>query len=124
MCGLSSRVTKAASEINELTDDAGAAASLDYGIGRSRGVPGIGAWIILPNLTLLEEGRIDAADNVDFAVPAIVGNAREEPGVWHWRARAPSAAGDIVNISGVQDSYEVSSHAAKHIYFIDVGRIG
>src|SRR5207253_10998166 len=103
MCGLSCRVTKAASEINELTDNAGAAASLDYGIGRSRGVPGIGAWIILPNLTLLDEGRIDAADNVDFAVVAIVGDAREEPGVWHWRTCAPAIRRDIVDLDEVRD---------------------
>jgi len=123
MCGLSCQVTKAASEINELTDDAGAAASLGYGIGRSRGVPRIGAWIILPNLVSIRTKDIEeTTDNVDLSVAAVVSNSREETRLGHWRACGPGVRSDIVDVSRVE-AVEVGIQAAKNIYLVGVTRV-
>src|SRR5437667_1364285 len=123
MCGLSCQVTKASSEINELTDDAGAAASLGYGIGRSRGVPRIGAWIILPNLVSIQTKDIEeTTDNVDLSVAAVVSNIREETRLWHWRPCSPAVRGDIVDVSRVE-GVEVDIQAAKNIYLVGVSRV-
>ena|SRR5439155_6519548 len=90
-------------QIHIFTDNAGSAGSLGLRIRRSRGVPGIGAWIILPNLALLDIARIEATNNVDFPVTGIVGDVRAPPEIRHWRACGPAAAGHIVNVSGVED---------------------
>src|SRR3954447_13269065 len=89
-------------QINVLVNNAGSAASHRHWNTCAGCVPCVSKRIILPGLIGFEEAAVEATDNIDFSIGAIVGYGGEETSCRHICALGPTVRRDIVNVSGVE----------------------
>src|SRR5438874_12468688 len=94
---------KRTSQINVLVNNAGSAASHRHWNTCAGCVPCVSNRIILPGLIGFVEAAVEATDNVNFSIGAIVGHGGEETSYRHCGACSPTIRRDIVNGSGVDD---------------------